>query len=249
MAEHIAAVLGFLRGDATMAEAQQAIRESELLKVNEAEMSAAAKLRRERVRLEAVRSSGIDITAEDIAAIARDSLPGVRCDPVACPAFVEAKPTRKCRDLHADNLVVRWLARAQRGGSDPAPQFLALCGPPGAGKTVACAWAIAELGGGLAFSADDLLLVRKEKRDKLISSRLVVVDDLGTECQDPARFATALYDLVNRRQRERWMLTLFTSNLSREKLIERYDVRTVSRIRARGYVADVLGMDMREGMA
>lgn len=219
-----------------------------MLEVREAEVATAAQRRRARSRSLVLRASGIDVTAEDILAIAEDRLGGVECDE-ACATFrARHEDTRDCRDYHCDNLVRRWLTRASAPVGGPVPQFLALCGPTGIGKTVAAAWAIAEVGQGIAISSTELMQARKERAAALWGARILVLDDLGTEQDEPGKFASALYDLINKRQRERWMLTLITSNLSRTALVARYDARTVQRIRHRGYIADVLGRDMRRGM-
>lgn len=222
-----------------------------MLEIREAELQEARRKRAIRSRRQHLEASGIDITERDIQQIAEEKLSGVECDDF-CRAFEhrqleERGPdrARPCRDYHADSIVKRWLAQVENIGTfGRIPQFLALCGGTGKGKTVACAWAIAELGTGTAVAAIDLMQARRERDRALRDARLLVIDDLGTEDCEPARFGAALCAVVNQRQRG-GRLTLVTTNLSRHALSARYDERTIHRMRALGYFADVLGRNMR----
>lgn len=219
-----------------------------MLAIREAELAKEALARRIRLRAHLVKESEIEIPEDDAMAIAEDRLGGVQCDERCATFRARNEDTADCKRYHSDAMVKRWLARAGAAFGPPPPQFLALCGPTGVGKTVACAWVIAEYGGGHAVAAMDLVDAQRSRPKALFESRVLVIDDLGTEDSDPRRFASALNNVINKRHRVRWKLTLFTSNLSRAALAARYDQRTIHRIRRLGYIADVLGKNMREAM-
>jgi DNA replication protein DnaC len=221
---------------------------TKMLETREAELAEAASRRRVRNRTAILKESGVEIPEDDVTAIAEDRLGGVQCDERCATFRARNENTADCQRYHSDAMVKRWLARAGSTIGPRVPQFLALCGPTGVGKTVACAWVIAEYGGGHAVAAMDLVDAQRSRASALFGTRVLVVDDLGTEDAEPRRFASALNNVINKRHRDRWKLTLFTSNLSRAALVARYDTRTIERIRRLGYIADVLGKNMREAM-
>lgn len=156
----------------------------------------------------------------------------------------------------AVTLVRDWIVgevRAPRFRRDPC-QFLLLLGEKGRGKTVSCAYAIAEEQG-IYVTADTMGTWRRsrarEDQDRyqaLFSARLVALDDLGAEEFD-ARTAPVLFDLVNARQRA-GMHTLITSNLAEPQLLQLYGQhgeRALARIRHLGSVNEVQGPDLRTG--
>jgi DNA replication protein DnaC len=137
----------------------------------------------------------------------------------------------KLDDRHALRVVKRWLEAA------PCP-WLVLSGGTGTGKTVAAAYAAAELGG-MYVSAPELrpLFTRsawdrgadRDRAEALMTTRLLVIDDLGTEVDEPEKFASELFKVLNARQRLR---TIVTTNLSPERLLDpkRYTDRVVDRL-------------------
>lgn len=190
-----------------------------------------ADLRMERNRRRvAVVASGVAVTPEDLESIVADTL----------------EPTTALRYVRS------WLTRATTPEPGrPAMRFLGLLGGTGIGKTVACAWAIAKLGSGVAVKAEELgrvLLGFKRDQaaaDRILKARLLVIDDLGTE--EMRGFSTALYESVDHRLSQAWALTAITSNLGLEAFEAKYESRTISRLRHRGYLGEVKGRDLRAG--
>lgn len=131
-----------------------------------------------------------------------------------------------------------------------APLFV-LLGPTGRGKTVACAWAIAESGGRYmtAKKLERLFLaqygVALDEQDQTMQYQgLLVVDDVGTELKRD-QFTSSLYELVNARQGA-GRRTVITSNMGRKEFEGRYrDARLLSRLK-RAEFAQIAGSDLRE---
>jgi DNA replication protein DnaC len=124
-----------------------------------------------------------------------------------------------------------------------APRGIALQGGTGCGKTVACAFAIAELGGQIRSAAQ---VVRSfgskaghavEDQELMLSCRLLLLDDLGAEHpRDREWMVVALRELLESRQSLR---TLITTNLSRSALSQAYaDERIASRLERVVWVVD-----------
>ena len=115
-------------------------------------------------------------------------------------------------------------------------------GGKGTGKTVATLAAIGRLGGNLLTSLEMARAWKQEHaeaqqlRASAIGSRLLVIDDLGTE-PDRASGAVAFQELVNRRQGG--MRTIITTNLSREQMTTAYDERTIDRLRHGGVMVSL----------
>lgn len=121
--------------------------------------------------------------------------------------------------------------------------YLALFGTTGCGKTVACAWGIARVGGryvqakklerlfaamyGSALQEQDALMERHG---------LLVIDDVGTEL-NPQTFASSLYEVLDRRQGS-GRRTIITANMAKGDFEKRY---TDSRLLSRMKRADVVG--------
>lgn len=155
------------------------------------------------------------------------------------------------------------------GGSDALPQVhewlgtdltnaykpvLVLAGRTGVGKTVAAAAALADLGGEF-LKATQLLVAMRDHSDhyemqrRLRTSRLVVVDDIGTE-RDPDALGSALYELIDSRLDDFDRRTLLTTNLTPEQLFQRLDERTADRLRELSKWAVVRHrQSLREGSA
>ena len=128
-----------------------------------------------------------------------------------------------------------WKAVRQWASSDA--RALVLSGNVGTGKTLAAvAWAIGEtVDAGRRFdvvSAPTLgeLLHPTSSEDvqKLnIELPCLVVDDVGTEQRTP-RWVRSWMQLVD--ARERVGRTIYTTNLSKQALVQAYDARTLSRL-------------------
>lgn len=131
--------------------------------------------------------------------------------------------------------------------------FLFLLGTVGRGKTVACASALADRGG-IYFRARWLEQVFAanfgeglRRQDSAFSTRMLVIDDVGTERNSEAMSA-ALADIVDARQGG-GSKTIIAANLTRQQIEERYfDERTTSRLaRIAKYIGDD-GDDMRRAL-
>lgn len=128
--------------------------------------------------------------------------------------------------------------------------FLFLLGTVGRGKTYASAIALA-LRGGMYFRARWLEQVfaanfgeSVRRQESAFTSRLLVVDDIGTE-RNSESMAQALADIIDARQGG-GSKTIVVANLTKRQLEERYfDERTLSRLsRIAKYIGDD-GDDMR----
>lgn len=195
-----------------------------------------AELERDSAQVEAalreqrIEDSGIEgaITAEDRTATS--------CDQLA--------------STHALRTVSRWLTIRR---TSPKPlTTLALVGETGRGKTVAGAWLISRLGG-VYVTAEQACrgsLARfgreRDAFDRMVASRVLVVDDLGTE-RDPELGKGALWDIVNARVGLDRAWTLLTGNLSESEFRTRYGERTIRRIEHQGTIVTVHGGDLRRG--
>jgi hypothetical protein len=156
----------------------------------------------------------------------------------------------ECIATHAMRLVRAWHQLFADRDANECPRVLTLVGPTGRGKTMAGAWLIA-IEGGVYVSALEL---RKrllsghwrdiEWADRILRSRIVVLDDVGTETGDSDALA-ATFELVNQRMGSDGALTLITCNLTGEEFAKRYGERTVRRIEHDGRIVEVKGEDLR----
>lgn len=142
----------------------------------------------------------------------------------------------------ADDLVttpaleaLRPIVRARALGFEHAA-FVGLLGKKGRGKTTACAWAIAELGGRYA-KIDRAAHLRKRLRaadehewERLLLAPVLAIDDLGIE-QNAEDGVATLHDVIDERQ-ARGHITILVSNLDDRALARRYDERTFDRLRS-----------------
>lgn len=146
-------------------------------------------------------------------------------------------------DTFALRVVKKWLA------ATPTPA-LVLLGGVGTGKTVAGAYAAAELGG-VYLSSTDLRprLTRAawdgDRAPTPLHAGFLLLDDLGAEKDKPDDFNPELYKLISARQ-GRKTRTVVTSNLTREQLAARYDARVIDRLNAMAHVIDVPGTSLRK---
>lgn len=123
------------------------------------------------------------------------------------------------------------LVRAWMLSSRPA---LVLMGPPGVGKTVAAAWALARCSGRYVRARDlcDMHLGRGAARVLYEAHRtcsLLVVDELGLE-RDPAAARETMDDIVDSRLRLPRRTLLLGNIQSRGDLVDRYDERMLDRL-------------------
>ncbi|MDJ0828042.1 MAG: hypothetical protein QNJ16_21375 [Rhodobacter sp.] len=103
-----------------------------------------------------------------------------------------------------------------------------LLGVPGTGKSVAAAVELRERGGRWVNSVDWCATSDWDQcRAPYLRSGLLVVDDVGIE---PDKASYKLGHLVFHRHAEARQ-TIYTTNLTRSQLIERYDERVISRWR------------------
>lgn len=156
------------------------------------------------------------------------------------------------RKVHSLNVVMSWRERFRGIRPGVHVPIVALLGPRGRGKTVAGAWLIAEEGGHYVSALDlcKRLLSGHWKdsswSDQVLRSRVVVLDDVGTEPEKDRNDAmAAMFEFVNRRQALARGLTLITANLTRADFDERYGERTVDRIMHVGVFVEAKGEDLR----
>lgn len=148
---------------------------------------------------------------------------------------------------HALATVKRWVVSRDQS---PRPlTTLALVGETGRGKTVAGAWLIARLGGTYVTAEDVRQMVRSGKPQdsaalsKLLASRVLVLDDAGTEEMQGAELA--MFQVVNKRTGLARGWTLITANLPEPEFRSRYGERTMRRIEHQGAIVTVTGEDLR----
>lgn len=129
--------------------------------------------------------------------------------------------------------------------------ILALFGGKGLGKTVAAAWALTRVPGRYATAAK---LARSSVAEyggpdasytRALRTRLLVVDELGLEPDKDLALAT-LHDVIDQRQKMP-RRTLLLGNMTRRVFLERYDARTVDRLREIAVIRKVDGESMRKG--
>lgn len=154
--------------------------------------------------------------------------------------------------------VREWLELALRP-RDPGPPMLVLCGPPGIGKTVAAAWAIAEVGGRYVTLEEYLRDYARWLSDRTQSDTtsaaldrydarsLVVLDEMRSD-QEPRLAAlerAAWHRLVDRRQSTRTTLTIALTNASGPELVRWLDARTADRMRGMATIKALHGESLR----
>lgn len=169
---------------------------------------------------------------------------GARMPDATRDAFLrgELHDTEALRAVHA------WLAGSEN--------FLLLLGGTGVGKTVAALVALTELDGVFVRSPDLGPAIEPWKADldrgvqtfDPSSPSLVVLDDLGLERAEDARWGTSFDELCDARQGSRHgrpLRTLITSNLTSAQIAERYSERARDRIRSSHKRVTLRGQSMR----
>lgn len=158
-----------------------------------------------------------------------------------------------------------WLPRAL-AARDPDRNMLVLCGPRGLGKTVAAAWAIAQMGGRYVvleeYLRDYARWQRDRSRDDGASRQLARYDAPGLLVIDELRGENekwlaelerpGWHRIVDRRQSRRKHLTIAITNLTRDEFIAdlqngALDPRTYDRMRRDAWVIGLKGASLREG--
>lgn len=119
--------------------------------------------------------------------------------------------------------------------------FLLLSGPTGRGKTLACAWMLANLGG---FCVTGPKLVRlqasagfdrssRDQLDNLHSAHTVLLDELARDDDLQKHEKTAVFELINARV-SAGKRTLVTTNRAPLFLLKRYEAFVFNRLHAQG---------------
>lgn len=156
----------------------------------------------------------------------------------------------KCEPTKALRAVQAWVSKWAGDAASVTRPWLIMAGPTGVGKTMAAAWAIAEVGARYVRFPDLIQDWRSHKRlesmeghekqrnafrSKYGFAGFVILDELGIETPGEADEArTALHEFAEIRQR--WgHRTLVLTNKSAVELADRfksgqYDQRTLSRI-------------------
>lgn len=157
------------------------------------------------------------------------------------PNCIEKIVTDTLEEKHSLTVVRYWM--------ETELPFIFLTGPTGIGKTVAGAWMIANFGGlflraqGLEKAGVAVYGPYTALLERAYNERFVFVDDLDTEIT-PSDFVLILAEFINNRVGGR-LKTIFTSNLNKGRLEERYfSKRELSRLAGAAYIADDSG-DMR----
>lgn len=136
---------------------------------------------------------------------------------------------------------------------------LLLFGAPGLGKThlsAAIAREVSEKGFSVVYDTAAHIFERFEIQkfgreedaendvERILNCDLLILDDLGTE-MTTAFVQSALYQIINTRLMEK-KSTIISTNLSPEKLEQRYTAQTVSRIEGEYQILPFVGEDIRK---
>lgn len=133
------------------------------------------------------------------------------------------------------------------------PSILVMLGGVGTGKTVAAAWCIARCVGGQYMKMRDVANLYRagfgEEHERFVAltkSGFLAIDELTTE-RDVDLGRAALHELVDERG-SRGLLTLLMANRTAAELKERYDARTIDRLRADARIVRLTSESMRQGV-
>ena len=139
------------------------------------------------------------------------------------------------------------------------PANLLLFGAPGLGKTflsAAIAREVTAEGWSVVYDTAAHIFERFEMQkfgredgaesdvERILNCDLLILDDLGTE-MTTAFVQSALYQIINTRLMEK-KSTIISTNLSPEKLEQRYTAQTVSRIEGEYQILPFVGEDIRK---
>ena len=146
-------------------------------------------------------------------------------------------------------------------GFGKRPSNLLLFGAPGLGKThlsAAIAREVSESGWSVVYDTAAHVFERFEAQkfsredsedvssdvERILNCDLLILDDLGTE-MTTAFVQSALYQIVNTRMMEK-KSTIISSNLSPEKIAQRYSPQIASRIEGEYQLLPFVGEDIRK---
>jgi len=229
------AKLAQLLGEGTLSVEElttRAIQRAENVKAYEAEQEA-FRDKQERLRAKALRGSavraieGIPVARELVDAIVDNALDRTT------PALSAART---------------WLEERRAKRAKP---ILVLLSGIGVGKTVAAAWLAAQTGGAYVKMRDFAHLYRAgfgedaARFQELLSAKLLIIDELTTE-RDVDLGRAALHEVVDERGSKDRGLVLI-ANRTRQEIAERYDARTIDRLRENATAIDLPGKSMRKG--
>lgn len=139
------------------------------------------------------------------------------------------------------------------------PANLLLFGAPGLGKTFLSAaiarevtaegWSVVYDTAAHIFERFEIQKFGREEDaendvERILNCDLLILDDLGTE-MTTAFVQSALYQIINTRLMEK-KSTIISTNLSPEKLEQRYTAQTVSRIEGEYQILPFVGEDIRK---
>jgi DNA replication protein DnaC len=153
----------------------------------------------------------------------------------------------KLDETDAGRKVRAWISSRTR------PPWLCISGGAGVGKTVAgidliCrSWGRWVRASDLVAAFSAMFGEQHEMQQKYRDTRLLVIDDVGTE-SDPARMLSALLELLDERPSAASTPTLITTNLTPKQFAERYqNERLMSRFAQLVKWEGVTGPDLRRG--
>lgn len=144
-------------------------------------------------------------------------------------------------------------------GFGRCPRNLLLFGAPGLGKThlsAAIAREVSEKGFSVVYDTAARVFERFEIQkfsrenaadndvERILSCDLLILDDLGTE-MTTAFVQSALYQIINTRLMEK-KSTIISTNLTPEKLEQRYSAQIASRIEGEYQLLPFVGEDIRK---
>lgn len=151
----------------------------------------------------------------------------------------------------AMDAVRKWVDARKANTGKPT---LVLLGGAGTGKTLAAAWAIAHCRDGHYTRIRDIANLYRagfgdDAKDfvRLLESDLLVIDELTTE-RDADLGRAALHEVIDERQHKD-RPTILIANRTAAELRERYDARTIDRLREGAVVVALSGKSMRKGNA
>jgi len=127
--------------------------------------------------------------------------------------------------------------------ADPDQRILVLSGGMGLGKSVAAANAIHRFGGGRYATAAKLCDFGddgKAARAAAEKTRLLVIDDLGSEYSGDKGWTISIFDALLCLRHSRKLRTIITTNLGRMDFVKRYggEVDQAGKVKSRGRIAD-----------
>jgi DNA replication protein DnaC len=178
--------------------------------------------------------------AERIAAASAAPVPQTVAEAIADDAL---------QSTQALEVVRKWTDARQAGRGKPT---LVLLGGAGCGKTTAAAYVLSRTKGARYVKMREVCNLFRAgfgddaaAFDALIRCPLLVVDELATE-RDADLGRAALQEVVDERQ-ARNRPTVLIANKTRAEVAERYDARTIDRLREGATAVELAATSMRRG--